>query len=95
MKTAETTKTDAMPTELRLAAILSLLSSLALHGVTAGKTAALLAHLEATALTHAAINPHLKQVLEDALADWMSVECHQRSVSVDFCAVAVAGQALH
>ena len=88
-------ESDAMPIELRLAAIVALLSSSALHGVTAGKAAALRDHLEAAALSGEALNPQLRGVLEDALAQWISTECHDHSVAVDFCALAVASQALH
>lgn len=42
---------DAMPVDLRLAAIITLLSSSALRGTTPGKAAALRVHLEAAALT--------------------------------------------
>lgn len=88
-------KSDAMPTELRLAAIITLLSSSAVHGVTGCKAEALRAHLEAAALSSEALNPHLRNALEDALAEWISIECHQKSVPVDFCALAIAGRALH
>ena len=85
----------AMPTELRLAAIISLLSSSAIRGATACKTAALRIHLEAAALSGGNLNPHLRTALEDALAEWITIECHPESVSIDFCALAVSGQVLH
>jgi len=88
-------ESDVMPIEHRLAVIVTLLSSSALHGVTACRAGALRAHLEAVALTDEALNPHLRHALEDALAEWISVECHQSSISVDFCALTIAGQALH
>ena len=84
-----------MPTELRLAAIIALLSSSALCGATAGKASALRAHLEAAALTGDPMNAQLRSVLEDTLAAWLTIECHQKSVSVNCCALAAAGQVLH
>ena len=88
-------ETDALSTELRLAAIITLLSSSALRGTTASKAAALLAHLEAAAFSRDALNPHLRSALEDALAEWLTIDCHQESVAVDFCALAPASYALH
>lgn len=86
---------NAMSTELRLAAIITLLSSSALRGATANKTEALRKHLEAAALSHASINPNLRSALEDALAEWISIECHPESVVIDCCALAASGQVIH
>jgi len=88
-------ESDALPTELRLAAIITLLSSSALRGTTASKATALRAHLEAAAFTAKALNPHLRTAIEDALAEWITTECHLNSVPVDFCALAASGQSLH
>jgi hypothetical protein len=88
-------KPDTMPTALRLAAIISLLSSSALHGATAGKSEALRLHLEAAAFAAEPLDPQLRTVLEDALAEWLSIECHQNSVSVDQGALAPCSRALH
>ena len=57
-----------MPIELRLAAVVTLLSSSALHGVTAGKAAALRNHLEAAALSAEALSPQLRGALEESAA---------------------------
>lgn len=84
-----------MPVDLRLAAIIALLSSSALRGATPGKAAALRVHLEAAALAGDALDPHLRVALEDALAEWITIECHQKSVSVDFCALAASGKTFH
>lgn len=88
-------ETDALPTELRLAAIITLLSSSALHGATASKAAALRAHLEAATFSRDALNPHLRSALEDALAEWLTTDCHQQSLAVDSCALAPSGLSLH
>lgn len=88
-------ETDTMPTELRLAAIIALLSSSALRGATAGKAEALREHLEAAALSSGVLDPHLRNAHEDALAEWLTVERHEKSVAVPFCAMAARGRALH
>jgi hypothetical protein len=88
-------KPDTMPTALRLAAIISLLSSSALRGATAGKSEALRTHLEAAAFAAEPLDPQLRTVLEDTLAEWLSTECHQNSVSVDLGALAPCSRALH
>ena len=77
----EATDVDAMPPELHLAAIITLLSSAALHGATARKVDALRAHLEAAALCTEALDARLRQSLEDALANWLSVEVDGPSTS--------------
>ena len=74
MSWGDSSGVDAMPSELHLAAIITLLSSAALHGATAGKVDALRSHLEAAALCAEALDPRLRQSLEDALAHWLSVE---------------------
>ena len=74
MSWPEPADVDAMSPELHLAAIVSLLSSTALHGATAGKLDALRAHLEAAALSVEPLDPRLRQSLEDALAHWLSVD---------------------
>ena len=60
---------DSMSMDLRLAAIIALLSSSVLRGLSAGKTEALCAHLEA-AVSEAAPDPCLKRTLEEVLACW-------------------------
>ena len=72
---------DALPTELRLAAIVTLLSSLAVRGPTACKVEALRDHLEAAALSPEALDPRLRKALEDAFALWLTVDCHDQSVA--------------
>lgn len=83
-----------MQLELRLAAIITLLSASALRGPTANKVAALRSHLAAAAndTEHA---PDLQDAIEQALAGWQAVDCHPQSVSVDLCPLTVPGQALH
>lgn len=73
---------DAMPSELRLAAIIVLLSSSALHGASAGKVLALREHLAAAA--REALDPQLRQALEDVFAQWLAVDCEAPSAVVDY-----------
>ena len=87
-------ETENMSLDLRLAAIVTLLSSSALRGATANKTAALRAHL-AAAVAAQASHPHLRDALAQTLAGWQAVHCHPASISVDFCPLTVPGQALH
>ncbi|MFT3847422.1 MAG: hypothetical protein QM739_01725 [Propionivibrio sp.] len=87
--------TDPMPLELRLAAIITLLSSSAIRGATPCKSQALRLHLEAAALSATPLNAQLRIALENALAEWLNIECHQKSVPVDVCALASAGQSYH
>lgn len=68
-----------MSVELRLAAIIHLLSSSALRGSTLNKTEALRAHL-----TQDGLDPYLKSTLQEVLGGWEAVQCHPNSVSVDF-----------
>jgi hypothetical protein len=86
--------TDAMPSELRLAAIVTLLSASALRGPTVAKAAALRAHL-AAAVADAALGPELRDALAQTLAGWQAVECHPASVSVPLCPLTAPGQSLH
>jgi hypothetical protein len=84
-----------MSTELRLAAIITLLSSAALRGATAGKVEALREHLEAAALGADALDPHLRKALEDAFAHWLSVDCHAQSMAVEHFPLAPSARRLH
>lgn len=84
-----------MSLELRLAAIITLLSSSAMRGATANKTAALQAHLEAAASASDELGPYLKDALEQTLAGWQSVHCHPASAPFDTCLMTIPGQALH
>lgn len=86
--------TGDMPSELRLAAIITLLSASALRGLTVAKTAALRAHLGA-ALADTSLAPALRDTLEQTLGGWRAVECHPASVSVPLCPLTVPGQSLH
>ncbi|MDR2625487.1 MAG: hypothetical protein LBC37_04065 [Zoogloeaceae bacterium] len=62
---------DDLPLDLRLAAIVALLSSSALKGRTPGKTAALRQHLEAAVLAaENARHEPLANALRQALQDW-------------------------
>lgn len=85
---------DDMPPELRLAAIVTLLSASALRGPTVAKTAALRTHLCA-ALADETLAPQLRDALEQSLAGWRAVDCHPASVSVPLCPLTAPGQSLH
>jgi hypothetical protein len=87
-------ETDDMPLDLRLAAIVTLLSASALRGPTLAKTAALRAHL-AAAIADVTLPPELHDALEQSLAGWRAVECHPASVSVPNCPLTAPGQSLH
>ncbi len=86
---------DPIPIQLRLAAIISLLSSSAQRGATQGKASALCAHLEAAALDPTPINGHLRNALEDTLAEWLAIECHPKSIPVEGSVVTHTTHALH
>lgn len=86
--------TDDMPLDLRLAAIVTLLSASALRGPTVAKTAALRSHLRA-ALADEALPSRLRDSIEQTLAGWLAVECHPASVAVPQCPLTVPGQSLH
>ncbi|HEX6734681.1 MAG TPA: hypothetical protein VF096_07695 [Azonexus sp.] len=88
-------ESDDIPLQLRLAAILTLLSSSALRGATANKTAALQLHLEAAVRAPDGLHPYLKDALQQSLAGWQKVDCHPASVPVDFCPLTAPGQTLH
>ena len=88
-------ETEEISIELRLAAIITLLSSSALRGVTPAKAAALQVHLEAISFAADQLAPYLKEAAEQALAHWQAVRCHPASVSVDYSALAVSGPSLH
>lgn len=87
--------TDTAQLELRLAAIIALLSSAAIRGATPCKSRALRMHLEAAALSTAPLSSPLREVLENTLAEWLSIECHSKSVAVDACVLAEASQTYH
>ncbi|MDR2678783.1 MAG: hypothetical protein LBB51_05035 [Zoogloeaceae bacterium] len=68
---ADSAEKDELPLDLRLAAIVTLLSSSALKGRTPGKTAALRHHLEAAVLAaEGACHEHLANALYQVLQDW-------------------------
>lgn len=83
-----------MPVDLRLAAVIHLLSSSALRGATANKTEALRAHLRGVAAQEG-LNPHLKNTLLEVLGGWEAVTCHPASVPVDYYPLAAAGAQTH
>ncbi len=66
--------TDSMPVELRLAAIIALLSSSAVNGASSGKTSALCAHLQAILAVSDDLDPCLTKSLQIALTNWQSLE---------------------
>lgn len=84
-----------MSVDLRLAAIITLLSSSALRGATANKTKALCFHLAALADAQTTLSPYLKDALEQAFAGWKQVQCHAASVAVSGCPLTAPGQMLH
>lgn len=86
--------TDDMPLDLRLAAIVTLLSASALRGPTVAKTAALRSHLRA-ALADEGLPGRLRDCIEQTLAGWLAVECHPASTSVPLCPLTPPGQSLH
>lgn len=88
-------ETDEMSLDLRLAVIITLLSSSAQRGATANKTAALQSHLEAAVFAAEALGPCLKDAVEQTLAGWQKVHCHPDSVPFDACPLTMPGQALH
>ena len=88
------TRPDDLPLDLRLAAIIHLLSSTALRGTTANKTACLQAHLVAAVQDGDALGPALQDAVESALAHWQDVQCHANSNPVDAPPVHVAPPAL-
>lgn len=83
-----------LPLDLRLAAILSLLSSSALRGATPNKTAALQMHLEAAAAAPETMAEPLREALAEVLGGWLQVHCHPASVPLAHCPVP-AGGCLH
>lgn len=84
-----------LPLDLRLAAILTLLSSSALRGATPNKTAALQMHLEAAAAAPEVMAEPLREALAGVLAGWLQVQCHPASVAFDHCPASSPGPCLH
>ena len=83
-----------MPLELRLAAVIHLLSSSALRGATFNKTEALRAHLRGIKNIDG-INPFLKSTLQEVLGSWEAVQCHPASIPVDFYPLTAPGCHTH
>jgi len=83
-----------MPLELRLAAVIHLLSSSALRGATFHKTEALRAHLRSVA-GQDGLNPYLKSTLQEVLGGWEAVDCHPASISVDCLSLTAPGGHVH
>ena len=83
-----------MPTELRLAAIIHLLSSSALRGATFNKTEALRAQLRDISEINS-LNPFLKSTLLEVLGGWEAVQCHPASIPVDFYPLTAPGCHTH
>jgi hypothetical protein len=83
-----------MPLELRLAAVIHLLSSSALRGATFHKTEALRAHLRCVA-DEDGLNPYLRSTLQEVLGGWEAVHCHPASVPVDCYPLAAPGCQTH
>ncbi|MDR2032205.1 MAG: hypothetical protein LBP86_08150 [Azoarcus sp.] len=80
-------ETEELPLDLRLAAIITLLSSSALRGVTAGKSAALQHHLD-TAVAQAqgqGRHVHLTSALSSAAQNWQALHRHSASMAWESC----------
>ena len=92
---SEDERPDDMPLDMRLAAIIYLLSSSVLRGTTASKTACLQAHLTAAALDGEALGPVLQDAVESTLAHWQDVQCHPNSIPVDEPPAFTAPESLH
>ncbi|MDR2032975.1 MAG: hypothetical protein LBP86_12190 [Azoarcus sp.] len=78
------TETEKLPLDLRLAAIITLLSSSALKGMTTGKTRALRQHLDDAAAQALAqgCHAHLASALQNASQCWQVMcECAVSSVA--------------
>ncbi len=86
---------DDLPLDMRLAAIIHLLSSSVLRGTTANKTACLQAHLAAASLDGEALGPVLQDAVESILANWQDVLCHPNSIPVDEPPAFTAPESLH
>lgn len=86
--------TDDMSIELRLAAIINLLSSSALRGTTANKLAALRTHLHA-ALDQRGLDPYLKSTLQEVGAGWDAAHCHPKSIAINCYPLTEIGQLTH
>ncbi|MDR2688681.1 MAG: hypothetical protein LBB76_02850 [Azoarcus sp.] len=69
------TNTEEFPLDLRLAAIITLLSSSSLKGITAGKSAALRQHLDAAILDAETrgCHEHLTNALQDVSQSWQEL----------------------
>lgn len=80
--------------ELNLAAALSLLSSIALRGVTPAKAKALRMHLRAIS-TAPGIADDLRHMAANLLAQWDAVECHSASCPIDHAALVAISPTTH
>ncbi len=87
-------ETADMPVELRLAAIIHLLSSSAMRGATANKTSALRAHLRRIVIEDG-LNPYLKSTVLEVLACWEAVQCHPESTAVEAYPITASSCQLH
>jgi hypothetical protein len=69
------TNTEEFPLDLRLAAIITLLSSSSLKGITAGKSAALRQHLDAAVVETMmrGCHAHLTSALQDVSQSWQDL----------------------
>jgi len=86
---------EDMSLELRLAAIVTLLSSSALRGATPNKTLALRDHLRAALAMTTHQSPYLADALNQTLAGWLAVECHPASMAANHCPLVTPGHSLH
>ncbi|MDR3353113.1 MAG: hypothetical protein LBO00_08990 [Zoogloeaceae bacterium] len=89
---------EDQPLDLRLAAIVTLLSSSALKGVTVGKAAALRQHLEAAVQAVEQMpecHRHLASALRNAAQAWRDVCSPVAAVPRETCFVPSVSQWLH
>lgn len=81
-------ETEPMSMDLRLAVIISMLSSSAAKGVSSGRVEAVCAHLRAAVHSAASLDGHLKTTLENVLKEMQALECrrlcHLNDSSADF-----------
>lgn len=70
-------ETEPMSMELRLAAIISLLTSSTLRGASSGRVEAICAHLKAAVHSADVLDCYLKKTLENVLTEMQALECRR------------------
>lgn len=69
---------EPMSMDLRLAAIISLLTSSTVKGLSNGRVGAICAHLQAAVQSAEMFDVHLRKTLENVLAEMQMLECQCR-----------------